>query len=224
MKYKMLALLLVLSLLLAGCSTPAGRGTFYFDPEKAVNSIEPDRNIPHSLAELEEMTKYDYYGELEPTAAIFQCVVSGPSINRIPPPPEERDPGVAYATEHVLTPVTVTKILYAGEDVYLTEGKSYYLYESFRYVTEEDPDNLAYYDYGTAILHGYSPMQRDHTYLVFGTYEYKKAFDYQGKKLLAPVSFEGVMCVADRDEAAAVTPTANDNYWKIWKEAMAKYG
>ncbi len=225
MKCKMLALLLVLSLLLAGCSKPAGRGTFYFDPEKVVNGIEPDRNIPHSLSDLEQMTKYEFNSsELKPTAVIFQCVVSGPSINRLPPPPDERDPSVAYAAEHVLTPVTVTKILYAGEDVYLTVGKSYYVHESFHYVTEEDPDSLAYYDYGTAILHGYSPMQRYHTYLVFGKYEHNQAFNYQGQKVIGPVAFEGVLCVADEDTARAVTPTGNYYYWQIWKEAMAKYG
>lgn len=223
MKSKIPALLLVVCLL-AGCYAPADQGTLYFDPEKVVNGIEPERSIPCSLSELEQMTKYENNSsELKPTAVIFQCVVSGPSINRLPPPLEERDPSVAYATEHVLTPVTITKILYAGEDVYLTVGKDYYVAEPFHYITEEDPINLEYFDYGTAILYGYSPMQRYHTYLVFGEYEHSQAFNYQGQKVIGPAAFEGVMCIGDQSRAKAVTPTANDNYWNIWKAAMAKY-
>lgn len=220
MKSKIPALLLVVCLL-AGCYAPAGRGTFYFNPKKVARSIEPSRDYPRTLAELEQRTKYEYNSsELKPTAVIFQCVVSGPSINRLPPPPEERDPSVAYATEHVLTPVTVTKILYAGKDVYLTAGKDYYVAEPFHYITEEDPINLEYFDYGTAVLYGYYPMQRNHTYLVFGNYEHNKAFDYQGEKIIHPVTFEGVMCVSEE----AVTPTTNENFWQLWKEAMEKYG
>lgn len=224
----MLALLLVLSLLLAGCSVNTDETIgFYFDPAKheVVNGIEPDRNVPQSLEHLERMTKYEYNSsELKPTAVIFQCVVSGPSINRMPPPWDQRKDDVVYAAEHVLTPVTVTKILYAGKDVDMTVGKRYYVCESFHYVTEEDPDNLAYCDYGTAILHGYSPMQRFHTYLVFAKYEHHESFDYQGEKVIGPVAFEGVLCVGDEEEARAVTPTGNYYYWQIWKEAMVKYG
>lgn len=140
-----------------------------------------------------------------------------PSINRSPP--KDQDLSIVYAAEHVLTPVTVTRIYYAGEDVLLTEGKDYYVEEAFHYVAEDDP----YYDYGTAVLSGYYPMQKDGTYLIFGKYEYSKAYDYQGNKIIFPITFEGVMCVGDEAEVKAANPIRDDQYWAFWKDAMEKY-
>lgn len=227
MKYKMLAILSVF-LLLTGCSKTASKeALFYFDPnvyQNVSDGCAGDRNIPHSLADLEQMTKYDF-DKLTPTGTIIQCVVSGPSINRIMEPPlDQWKLDVVYGVNHVLTPVTITDILYAGEDVDLVLGETYYLMEPFFYVTEETPDYLEVHGPGTIVAQEYTPMQKGNEYIVFGRYEHSEMYDYQGEQILDPISYEGVMCFASEAKAKAISISGNDNYWSIWRETMAKYG
>lgn len=228
MKCKLLALILTVSLLLVGCNRSAGEDSlFYFDPqvyENVSDGCGGDRNVPRSLADLEKMTKY-HQEESKSTAAIFQCVVSGPSINRIMEPPfDQWERGVTYGVNHVLTPVTITDIFYAGEDVDLVVGETYYLLEPFFYITEETPDYLEYHGHGTIAAQEYTPIQRGNEYIVFGRYEHNEMYDYQEEAILYSTAYEGVMCIASETKAKAISISGNDNYWGIWREAMAKYG
>ncbi len=224
----LLCLVIVLLFSLYGCSE---KDAFVFNPKKYTivdNSSGGDRFVPQSIQDLEKLVRFDELGEPITDGAIILCTISGDSINRIlEPPASEREPGVVYGINHVLTPVKIERVLYSGADTSLEEGKEYYLREPYFYVTEETPDYYTEYGKNHIYATDYYPMTKGNTYLVYITQKTQKSYDYlkyQGEIPLIMVSFqEAVYCLGDTDRAKSVCITEDENYWKLWNEAKLLY-
>lgn len=199
-----LALFLSLLLLLSSCSLPVKEQRFAFDPAKYRrygDDCAGNRFIPSSFDDLEEHTRNDLKGNSATDTAIIKCSVNGESINRIIEPTEaERDVNIAYGVNHVLTPVIIEEIYFAGEDVTLEVGKTYYLKEPFFYITEETPEYLEIYGENSVFSGEYVPMVKGEEYIVYVRYRHNDAYDYNGEATLSTIGLqESVYCITDPD-------------------------
>ena len=221
----LLCLVIVLLFSLYGCSE---KDAFVFNPKKYTivdNSSGGDRFVPQSIQDLEKLVRFDDFGEPITNGAIILCTISGDSINRIMDPlPSEAEPGVIYGINHVLTPVKIERILYSGADTGIEEGKEYYMFESYFYITKETPyyytegkDNCIY-------TREYYPMIEGNTYLVYITRKSHDTYDYNGEPILHAVSQrEAFYCLGDIEHAKATCIIDSEHYWKLWNEARSLY-
>ena len=228
MKKKIIVVLIFL-LMFAMCSCDNSPETFSFDPQKhkiADDSSGGNRIIPQSIQEVENSVRFNDDGTPYTQGAIVICSISGESINRIIEPPDsEREPGVVYGINHVLTPIKIQKIIYCGEDTCIEEGKEYYLAEPYFLVTKGTPDYYEYFGDGCIIAGEYYPMTKGNTYLIYLTQESSEIYDYQGEPVLnANYLQEGTYCLGDLQSVKALHITEDPNYWKLWEEANALYG
>ena len=216
--------LLSVLVLLPSCAKLPGKETeFYFDKDQytIVQGLDGNRLIPRSFEELESSTR-----DADGTGLIVRCSVAGPSINRImEPTPEEREPGVVYGVNHVLTPVVIEKIFYAGENVDIKEGETYYLKESYFYIT---PDTPLYWDeYGENRVYAseYNPLVEGHSYVVYMVYRQSDIYDYNGEPILFVNGMrEAVYCLTDQETAKSLVFSGDENYWSLWRDVIHTYG
>ena len=228
MKKKIIVVLIFL-LMFTMCSCDNSPETFSFDPQKhkiVGDGSSGNRIIPQSIQEVEDFVRFGYGDTPYTRGAIVICSISGESINRIVEPPfSEREDGVIYGTNHVLTPIKIQKIIYRGEDISIEEGKEYYLLESYFWATKETPDYYEYYGDGCIIAREYYPMIKGNTYLVYLNQKSSDIYDYKGEPVLYPNhSLEATYCLGDLQSVKALNITEDPNYWKLWKEANALYG
>lgn len=206
MKSKNMIFVLVLSLvmLLSSCAAFDREQRFAFNP--AEYSIFGDdcagnRFIPRSFDDLEQRTRTDLIGDPATDTAIIKCSVVGDSINRIIEPTEaERDINVAYGVNHVLTPVLIEEIYFAGKDVTIEAGSTYYLKEPFFYITKETPEYLEIYGENSVFSSEYIPMVKGEEYIAYVRYKHNNAYDYNGEATLSTIGLqESVYCITNSD-------------------------
>ena len=212
-------------------SATAGTGEsgLYYEKGKYTivgGSCGGNRDIPSSFDELEACARYSINGEENKNGVIIQCSVDGPSVNRIIEPSEgERDTSKIYGVNHVLTPIKVEKIFYAGSNVNIEEGGVYLVKEPFFYITDESCEPyFRLYGPGTVYAQEYTPLQRGNQYIAYMTLLDDEIYNYNGEPILSLIGLqEAVYCVASEVDAKAVTAGADRNYWTLWEAVMENY-
>lgn len=213
---------------LGGPTAGSDGSELYFERGKytVVGGGGGNRDIPSSFDELEARARYSVNGEENKNGVIVRCSVDGPSVNRIIEPSEEkRDISKIYGTNHVLTPVRVERIFYAGSNVNIEEGGVYLVKEPFFYITDESCEPyFSTYGPGTVYAEEYTPMQRGYQYIAYMTLLDDEIYNYNGEPILSMIGLrEAVYCAAPEAEAKAVTEGADRNYWTLWEAVMEKY-
>jgi hypothetical protein len=216
-----------LCLVIIGMLTAPLNGRYYYTPWKydVVADHFANRLIPRSFEELEDWTRYLPNGEENPYGVIVECTVTGPSINRIIEPyPGEREPGKIYGKNHVLTPVRIKRILYAGEKTALKKNEIYLILEPFFYI---EKSAWPYYnDHGGNKIYTveYTPLQKGYRYIAYLDLSTSETYAYKGNTILRiPYRQESVYCLGSERTAKRVTDTSDPNYWDLWKSVMENY-
>ena len=185
-----------------------------------------NRDIPSSFDELEARARYSINGEENKNGVIIQCSVDGASVNRIiEPSEEERDKSKIYGINHVLTPIKVEKIFYAGSNVDIEEGGVYLVKEPFFYITDESCEPyFSTYGPGTIYAEEYTPLQKGNQYIAYITLLDDEIYNYNDEPILSLIGLqEAVYCVASEVDAKAITAGADRNYWTLWEAVMESY-
>lgn len=162
---KLFVLFVLLCITLSGCA--GAQQTFAFDKTAyapiAENNAERFlvfENLAHVEKEMME------HGDTKDIGLIAQCTVVGKSTNRVKPA-EAQDGRREHA--HVLTPVRIDKIFYAGAEVPLSEGEEFLLAEPYFYITDETPVFQKIYgdDQVRAYVTDYNPVINEKQYIMF---------------------------------------------------------
>lgn len=206
----------------------SSKGLYYEKDKYTIvgGSCGGNRVIPSTFDELEARARYSINGEENKNGVIIQCSVDGASVNRIiEPSEEERDKSKIYGINHVLTPIKVEKIFYAGSNVNIEEGGVYLVKEPFFYITDESCEPyFSTYGPGTIYAEEYTPMQKGNQYIAYITLLDNEIYNYNGEPILTLIGLqEAVYCVASEADAKAVTTGADSDYWTLWKAVMKNY-
>ena len=208
-----------------------GEIRFFYVPGKynITGGACAQRMIPEKMEDMENRTRSygEQYEELE--GLIIQCYVSGPSINRMTEPaPEDWKPGVIYRSNHVLTPITVEKVLFAEEDNPVRENDTILIDEPFYYFNEKggmyadsaEPDSIYLMEMGA-----YTPLQSGYRYLIYVIYHKDEDYNlYEGQTVVNTMGLqEAVYCLGDEETAHKAVDSKSSVYWGIWKEVVEKY-
>lgn len=188
-------------------------------------SCGDNRIIPSSFDELEARARYLINGEANKDGIIIQCSVDGASVNRIiEPSEEERDLTKIYGINHVLTPVKVEKIFYAGSNVDIEEGGVYFVKEPFFYVDESAEPYFSMYGPGTIYAKEYTPLQKGNQYILYLTLLDDEIYNYNNEPILSLIGLqEAAYCIASERTAKAVIEEESVNYWTLWEDVMQSY-
>jgi len=219
-----------LSLVILGMLISPLNGRYYYTPWKygIVNNPSGNRLVPRSFEELENWTRYLPNGEENPYGVIVECTVSGPSINRIVEPyPGEEEPGKLYGINHVLTPIRIKRILYAGEKTGLKENETYLLREPYFYIVKSAWPYYNEHSENKIYTWEYTPLQRGYRYIAYLTLSTSEESAYEGNTILSTNGFqEAVYCLGSERTAKRVTGTLAPiywNYWSLWESVMEHY-
>lgn len=219
----------VLIFSMVACSdTGQNEAGYYYEPEKyrvVGDSCGGNRIIPSSFEELEVKTRFLQNGDQNQYGAIVLCSVSGRSINRIIEPTEdERDPARVYGINHVLTPVKIDKIIYAGEKTGIKEGETYLVKEPFFYIVESAEPYFSMYGGGSVYAEEYNPLQKEYHYIIYVNLLDNEIYNYGGTPVLSMNGLqEAVYCLDIEDAAKKLVNTSSDNYWVIWEKVVENY-
>lgn len=232
MKIKRLICMYLSATLLLSIVACSGAGNvesgIYYEKEKYTivgESCGGNRIIPGSFDELEARARYLDNGEANRDGVIIQGSVAGASVNRIiEPTEEERDRTKIYGLNHVLTPVKIEKILYAGENVDIIEGGVYFVREPFFYINESTEPYFSTYGAGKIYAEEYTPLQRGNQYIMYLTLSKSELYRYNEELILGMNGLqEAVYCKAYKENAKAVIDTEDINYWNLWEDVMRNY-
>ena len=213
-----------------------GENSFQYIPGKykISGALCANRILPENMEDMEKRarTYHEQHDDLE--GLILECTVSGPSINRmVEPDPKDWEPGVTYYSNHVLTPVTVEKVIYAEEGNPIRENDTIYIREPFYYYSEEsgiyvdsaDPDSIFLDEVGA-----YNPLQAGYRYLIYASCRKDETAQYGDHMVVSTMGLqEAVYCLEEKETATEVVDYYSSDfedafYWKIWREVVKKYG
>ena len=209
-------------------------GTYAFNKEKYPPITEVHSDVVYDAENIEQ-AEYMMMEILDGkvNGLIAKCSVVGKSVNWIIPSPwEEREPGVK-GSSHVLTPVRIDEILYAGSAVDVNEGESFLLIEPFFYVTDETPFYQELYGdkQVSAHLGDYNPVINGKQYIMLLRY----VDDYQDTPGQYPAE-EGTVFfqpagrrftiyeIGEKTDAEENLVTIPDGFWNSWEQVMEIYG
>lgn len=205
-----------------GDNSPSG---FYFDSTKfiIVDNDGGNRIIPTSMEDMEKRARNLTNDSETQYGAILICEVIGKSINRIIEPSEEdRDESSVYGVNHVLTPVKISRVVFAGKDVFLNEGNEVYLVEPFFYVTKETPAYMEEYGENTIISSEYDPLEKGKRYLMYLSYQPDEIYNFNGETTLRTLGLrESVYCLSD--DSPSKRASDDPLYEDIWEEVKKTY-
>ncbi len=230
-----------LCILLCGCSNDRSLAhesetpdTFVFDKSSysvITNFSTGDATYIEDVYDLErQMMGWENGSEL---GLIAECTVTGESINWIVEPPlAERKLGVIYGKNHVLTPVRIDRILYAGTSVNVTAGTEFLLVEPYFYITDETPDYQKRYKTTeiTAAVDDYNPVVKGNSYLIFlRLHEYYSGRDFaypaeEGNLFFQPMYRQlSIYGIGNKETVAKDLVTVHPNFWSSWEQVMDVY-
>ncbi len=164
---------------------------------------------------------------------IAECTIVGESINWIAEPPlAEQESGVEYGSNHVLTPVRIDRILYAGTSVNVDVGTEFLLIEPYFYVTDQTPDYQKMYHTTEVIaaVSDYNPVVKDNRYLMFlrlADFYAESEFAYsaeEGTMFFVPVSRQfAIYGIGSKETVAKELVTVQPDFWSSWEQVMEVY-
>jgi len=199
---------------------------YFYKPDKyklVGGECGGNRFIPGCMNDLEIRAQSWEDENGEGIGIIIQCVVVGPSINRIIEPEDKTHGGYGY--NHVLTPVRIEKVFYKGTGIILSEGDVVLLREPYFYVEENAKPYCDDFEIGSVYAQEYTPMQEGFHYLVYSIVMDEELYNYEGKAVPGTMGLqEAVYCLTDEVTAKQVVNYENTTYWDIWKEVISKYG
>lgn len=219
----------VILLTVSACSAKENQTNALFYEKDKFTTVGQDtggnRYIPITFEELENRARFLRDGTPNPYGLIAQCSVAGESINRIiEPSEEERDPAKIYGINHVLTPVKIDKLIFAGEYVDVRESETYLLKEPFFYIDESTKPYFDVYGKNTIYAEEYTPIQRGYKYIIYVYCKDNEIYNYDGNPVLSTIGLqEAVYCLSDERIAKDLTTYDDSNYWELWKHVVEMY-
>ena len=216
-------------LLLSSCSINGSSSAEKYFEEGEFEFVGPlfagNRIVPDSLSELEQYYCFGFDDNPDDSVVIGRCKVAGPGINRIIEPSiEEMDYSKTYGENHVLTPIILSEIYYAGNKVDIKPNEEAYLIEPYFYITESAKDYYKAFGGGKIYTYEYTPLKQDVEYIIYMRLREDDVYDYNDAVILDLCGRqEAVYCIGDEEKAKQVVRSDDNSYWNKWKEVIRKY-
>jgi len=218
-----ICLFALITVQLAPLYQPQTEELFVFD-----SSRHTVHSLPYHANEIRPASFEDFDAIRHPRRAIVVGEVVGPSINRIINLSDDlRDVNVATGFNHVVTPVLVHYVIFAGEYIEKIEiGQVINVREAYYVVTADTQAYARGFPTGDVmtILSSW-PMEMGNRYLIYLHYNDLDVYRFNGEVVLSAMRRESIYLLDPSEEARArMYVPSRPHFIEWWDAAMQTHG